>query len=350
MEAAIVIANWNGKEHLKVCFDSLANQSVQNYRIIFVDNGSSDGSADFIRDNYLETRFPSRLEIIQFAENTGFSHGYNAGIRKALADENIKYVVILNNDIKLNENFIEEMVRCAQKHPDAGSIQPKVLNYFEKNKIDCTGIVLSVDGVAMNRGYGERDGSRFEKEEEIFGANGTASLFSAAALRKTELNSGEYFDNEYFAYHEDMDLAWRLRLAGYRSYFCQKARLYHVHSATADKISGFKAYYLNRNRFLTIIKNYPLCKVFLAIFLLTPVRYGYLLWLAIRKKGRKGQSIAGQKKSLVAGVVLRAWASVFANLPGAIKKRRLIQAKKTVKKEEIDRWFRDFGIKFSKTF
>lgn len=276
--------------------------------------------------------------------------GYNAGIKKAFEDENIKYAIILNNDTRLDEKFVEELVKCAGRYPDAGSIQPKVLNFFEKDKIDCAGIVLSIDGVAMNRGYGEPDHGRFEKEVEIFGANGTASLFARRALEKTQFKKGEYFDDDYFAYYEDVDLAWRLRLAGYKSYYCPRSFLYHVHSATAGKISGFKAYYLNRNRFFTLIKNYPLCQLSLVIFILTPVRYFFLLFRAIMKKGRKGREIAGQKKSLVAWEIFRAWGSIAWNLPQLLKKRLFIQRKKTVHRQEVRKWLRGFGVKFLKTF
>ncbi|MCX6762558.1 MAG: glycosyltransferase family 2 protein [Candidatus Moranbacteria bacterium] len=341
---AVIIANWNGKKYLKNCFDSLASQTHQNFKIIFVDNGSSDGSADFVRENFPKT------QIIGLKKNTGFARGYNIGIKKALEDENIKSVVVLNNDTKLHEKFIENMTDCSERHPRAGSIQSKVLNFFEKNRIDCTGIVFSADGVIVNRGYGERDRGQFEKEEEIFGANAAAALFTREALEETQLSSGEYFDNSYFAFFEDADLAWRMRLAGFKSYFCPKAFVYHIHSATANRISGFKAYYLNRNRFFTLIKNYPLCRLALIFFIITPVRYIFLLFRVIMKKGRKGADLSGQSKSTVAKEILRAWGSVIANILILIKKRRIIWKKKKVGCGEIRRWLREYRVKFSKTF
>ena len=112
--------------------------------------------------------------------------------KRALEDENIKYVIVLNNDTKLDENYIEELLNCAKRHPDAGSIQPKILNFFEKNKIDCAGIYITRDGTAHNRGYGE-NGEKYDEEKEIFGANGTASLFTREALEKTKFPDGELF-------------------------------------------------------------------------------------------------------------------------------------------------------------
>lgn len=350
IEVAIVIANWNGKEYLEDCFDSLAAQTIQNFKIVFVDNGSSDDSVDFVRENYSSGAFINRLEIIKLEKNTGFAKGYNIGIEKALKDENIKWVIALNNDTQLDGKYIEELIKCARKYPEAGSIQPKVLNFFEKGKIDCAGILLSADGVAVNRDYGERDRGQYEKEEEIFGANATAALFSRDALEKTRFKPGEYFDEDYFAYYEDVDLAWRMRLAGFASYYCPIAKLYHVHSATANKISGLKAYYLNRNRFFTLIKNYPLCRLAVILLVLTPIRYIFLLFRVIMKKGGKSAEFSGQSKIMVAKVVLRAWGSVIANIPDLVRKRRAIRSRRSVDGKEVQKWFKKYKVYFSKTF
>jgi GT2 family glycosyltransferase len=341
---AIIIANWNGLKYLENCFKSLAGQTYQNFEIVFVDNGSNDGSVEFIKLNYPETK------IIRLEKNTGFANGCNIGIQKALEEENIKYIMILNNDTKLDERCVEALVGCAKVHPKASSIQPKVLNFFERERIDCAGILLSIDGVATNRGFGEKDGEGYDREEEIFGANGTASLFTRSALEGAQMSPGEYFDNSFFAYYEDVDLAWRLRLAGYEAFFCPKARLFHVHSATAGKISGFKAFYLNRNRFFALIKNYPLCRLLFVLFVFTPIRYIFLLFRVIMKKGRKNEEFAGQKKSAVAKEILRAWGSVLTNLPDLFKKRLVVQKSKKVRRKEICRWFRSFGVKFLDTF
>ena len=350
INTALVIANWNGKKYLKDCFDSLACQTDQDFNIFFVDNGSIDDSVDFVEKNYSAGIFQNRLEIIRLKKNTGFAKGYNTGLEKALEDKNMKYVIILNNDTKVDEKCIEEFVCCAEKYSEVGSIQPKVFNYLKKDTIDCVGILFSVDGVTVNRGYGEKDDGQYENETEIFGANGTAALFTRKALEKTQMKPGEYFDNDFFAFYEDADLAWRMRLAGFKSYFCPSAKLFHVHSATAGKISGFKAYYLNRNRFFALIKNYPLCRLMLILLILTPARYIFLLFRVIMKKGRKGAEFSGQKKSMVAKEILRSWGSVLVNVPVLLKKRRIIQKSKKVRAKEVCRWFRDFGVKFLKTF
>lgn len=349
IDTAVIIANWNGKKHLKDCFDSLAKQTYKNFKIVFVDNGSEDDSIDFVNENFAEI-FEGRLGIIKLKKNTGFVGGYNTGIAKALEDENIKFAIILNNDTRLDEKCLENLIGCARNNPEAGSIQPKVLNFFERGKIDCAGILLSIDGVATNRGYGRKDQEEYDTETEIFGANGTASLFTRKALEQTQIKAGEYFDNDYFAYYEDVDLAWRTRLAGFASRYCPSAKLFHIHSATANKISGFKAYYLNRNRFFTLIKNYPSCRLAAILFVLTPVRYIFLLFRVIMKKGKKGAELEGQKKSAVAKDVLRAWGSVMVNIPNLFRKRYAVQKSRKVSQKEVRRWFSDYKVKFSETF
>jgi hypothetical protein len=343
-KTAVVIANWNGKKYLKDCFESLWVQTYRNFKIVFVDNGSSDGSVDFVREN-----FP-KAEIIELETNTGFAKGYNIGMERALEDKKVDYVVVLNNDTKLDEKCLDRLVGCANTHPAAASIQPKILNFFNRKKIDCAGILFSADGVAVNRGHEEADVGQYEKEEEVFGVNGTAALYLRNALEKTKLKKGKYFDDEYFAYCEDADLAWRLRLAGFKSFYCPNSIVYHIHSATAGRISGFKAYYLNRNRFFTLIKNYPFCRLAVILLFLTPIRYIFLLFRVIMKKGRKGAEFSGQNKGAVAKEILRAWGSVIVNIPILLKKRRAIQKNKNVSCREVAVWFRKYGVKWSKTF
>jgi len=332
IETAVIIANWNGKKYLKDCFDSLQRQTYQNFKIIFVDNGSEDGSAEFVRENYPET------EIKEISHNVGFAAGYNLGFRQAMKDENIKWLIALNNDTKLHEKFIEEMVNFSKRHPtSAGSVQPKVLNFYEQSKIDCVGIVLARDGTAHNRGYGEIDRGQYEKEEEIFGANATAVIYTRESLERTKLPNGNFFDRDYFAYYEDVDLAWRMRLAGFKSYFCPKAKVFHIHSGTTGKSSLFKAYYLHRNYFFTVLKNYPCCLLARTLFWRF-LSYFQLVTNVFRKKKRETEFIKGYSKFQVASVIFKAWGSVIANLPSIFKKRIFIQKTKIAKNSEIRQW------------
>lgn len=340
-DVAVIIVNWNGKKYLKDCFDSFVAQSYKNFKIVFVDNGSEDGSVDYLRENYLETGLLNSLEIMSLETNTGFCFGYNSGIKKALEDPEVERVITLNNDTKLHEKFIESMIGCSKVHPEAGSIQPKILNFYEKNKIDCTGILIARDGTVSNRGYGEIDAGQFETETEIFGANGTASLFSRKALERTVLQEGNYFDNAYFAYYEDADLAWRLKLTGFLAYYCPKAVVFHIQSGSVGKHSIFKAYYLHRNYFFTVFKNYPTA-IMIRTLASRANSYLKLIFNVFKKEKREEESARGYGKSKVALIILKAWGSVIYNLPKIIIQRRAIKKIKKVSRREIKLWLKQY--------
>ncbi|MDP1845256.1 MAG: glycosyltransferase family 2 protein [Candidatus Moranbacteria bacterium] len=336
IETAVIIANWNGKKYLKGCLDSLRAQSYKNFRIIFIDNGSEDDSVDFVRTNYPD------VILKEIGKNTGFAAGYNLGFRLALKDENIKWLVALNNDTKVDEDYFQEMVNCAKRHPDAGSIQPKILNFYDPEKIDCAGITIAKEGTAHNRGFGEKDKGQFEEEKEIFGANATAALYDREALEKTKQPVENFFDRDFFAYYEDVDLAWRMKLLGYRSYYCPSAKVFHMHSGTSGKFSSFKAFYLHRNYFFAVLKNYPL-RLLLKTLFFRFFEYMRLVYNAISGKKREREYIGGEGKVQVAKIILRAWRDVLKNFPKLLKKRRIIQKNRKASNADIKKWLKKFN-------
>ena len=315
---AVIIVNWNGKKYLEGCLDSLRRQSFQNFEIILVDNGSTDDSILFTRKNYPEA------EILELEKNTGFSFANNVGIKKSFESPEVKYVVALNNDTELDEKYLESLFECAKKNQKIGSIQPKVLNFENRGKIDNVGIVPSYFGMAFNLGEGENDGEKFSKEKEIFGANATAALYSREALEKTKISDGEYFDNSFFAYFEDVDLAWRIRLAGFKSFFCPEAKVFHFHGATGKEISE-KRFLTYRNSFASLFENYPLVFLISSLILL-PVQMAIIIF-----KKRKPRDLAYIAKSL--GYVIKNWNLIS-------KKRSLNKKNRNAKNSEIGKWMR----------
>jgi GT2 family glycosyltransferase len=340
-ETVIVIANWNGKEHLEKCLSALRNQTYKNFKIILVDNGSSDESVFFIEKNFPE------VELIKLGENTGFAHANNLGIQKAFADESVGFLVTLNNDTQANDDYLEKLVECAKNHPEAGSIQPKVLNFFEKNTIDSAGMLVYLDASAINRGQKEKDGGQYEKEEEIFGASASAALYAREALEKVKFPNGDYFDSDYFAYYEDVDLAWRLRLAGFSSIYCPRGVVYHVHSATGKNYSPFKSFHIHRNQYYNILKNLPFCFMLRALAFM-PIRYSMLLASVLRKKGPAAKLAKNTQKEGVVRIVLKSWWQIIKNLPMLAQKRKFIQKNKTVKNSEIKKWLKIYRADLKK--
>ncbi len=328
VDTAVVIVNWNGRDYLRTCLESLRNQSDQSFHVIVVDNGSDDGSLNMLREEY------SDVSWIALSKNMGFAHPTNCGIRMALKEKTIKNVITLNNDASCDQEYIAVMREAAQQascnEMSIGALQPKVLNYYHKDCIDTTGMVTSFDLSALNRGKDEVDVGQYDNLRDIFGPSASAALYTRKSLEDTMLPYAGYFDRSYFAYYEDVDLAWRLCSAGYDVQFVPDAKVYHVHSATGGNNSSFKAYHIHRNHFYNVIKNAPWFYLpALAFFL--PIRYVLVTISLFGGKGPAARLDETAKEAKTEGafsIVVRSWCDVFYHLPHLLSKRRCIMHKR----------------------
>ena len=334
-KVAVVIVNWNGKELLKNCLDALADQTFKDFQTFLVDNGSTDGSAEFVQQNY------PWVNLIRLEKNTGFARGNNIGINKAFENEEIEYLVTINNDTATDQFFLEKLVASAEENPSAGSVAPKMKYFYQENLINSVGVLIHRDGGGVSRGNLEEDQGQFDHKEEIFGVCAGAALYRRQALAEVAEN-GEFFDEIFFAYYEDLDLAWRLRLFGWKAISCPSAIIKHIHSATAIAYSPFKAFHVNRNRFFVILKNYPFWFMLNALAI-TPMRYLRLFNSVRIKKGPSHQlkEKAGLLSPFV--IVLKGWWSVLSNLRAILKKRKFIQKNKKVSDKEVDQWLEKYS-------
>ena len=239
---SVIILTWNGKQFLKGCFDSLAGQTFRDFETILVDNGSTDGSAAYVREHYPWAR------LVPLPANAGFSEGNNRG----LAECHGRYIVTLNNDTKVGPTFLAELVRTAEADPQVGMVAAKMLNFHETGRIDSVGIRATTAGLGVNRGVGETDRGQYDIPGEVFGPCAGAALY-----RRAMLGEIGFFDPDFFAYYEDLDLAWRGRLAGWKSVTSPSAVAYHVHSATCGRMSPFTVYHVHRNKWFVLLKNWP---------------------------------------------------------------------------------------------
>lgn len=247
-EVSVIIPNFNGKKYLKDCLDALLVQDFPSFEIVVVDNGSKDGSVTYLKKNYPQVR------IIALKENTGFCRAVNAGIHTS----NAEYILLLNNDTIVQEGFIKALVQAIKKSPDIFSCQAKMLQMHDKGKIDDAGNYYCALGWAFADGKGKPE-ENYNKRKKIF-----ASCAGAAIYRKSILNEIGCFDEEHFAYLEDLDIGYRARLYGYENWFCPKARVYHVGSGTSgSRYNLFKIRYSSRNNVYIIYKNMPLWQIVL---------------------------------------------------------------------------------------
>jgi len=237
---SVVVLNYNGRRYLKRCISSLSAQSYGDFEVIVVDNGSTDGSVE-----YLEAHFP-RVKIVRNETNLGFAGGINAGIEHAKG----KYILTLNNDTQADTNFVERLAEAMDSDKSVGMCASKML--FPDGRINSTGICLSRSGAAWDRGMFEDDEGQYEELEEVFGPCAGAALY-----RKEMLDEIGLFDEDFFLYMEDVDLAFRARLAGWRCVYVPGAVVYHFHGGTAGFGSDLAVYYGNRNIVWYTLKNFP---------------------------------------------------------------------------------------------
>ena len=240
---SVIIPNWNGKKFLQGCLDSLALQTHHPWEVIVVDNGSKDGSVDYLNSNYPWAR------LVCFELNTGFSVAVNAGIRVARGE----YIALLNNDTVVEPTWLSEMVQAMQAHPEVGSTGCRMLGYDDRKLLDGAGDGYRRGGLPGRIGQGEHDHGQFDVPRLILGACGGAALY-----RRSMLNEIGLFDEDYFAYLEDVDLGLRAQSAGYRCMYVPTSVMYHLGCGTTG--SGFHPFVVRlsaQNNWNTLVKNLP---------------------------------------------------------------------------------------------
>lgn len=238
----VVIPNLNAGEELVATVNSLLAQTVTPH-IIVVDNASTDGSTDFLREH-------PEVELIRNTHNEGYAGGVNPGLKRAI-ELGATYAGPFNDDAVADSQWLENLVAYLDSHPEAGAAMPKVLR-ADKQHLDSTGDYYTNWGLAYPRGRDELDTGQYDDKTEVFGASGAACLYRVAALQEVGL-----LDEDFFAYYEDVDLSFRLQLAGWKIGFVPESRVYHAIGMTSGRIKGFTTYQTMKNTPLLLAKNVP---------------------------------------------------------------------------------------------
>lgn len=240
----VVIPNWNGAERIRLCLDSLQAQT-EAHQTIVVDNGSVDSSVKIIEEDYPD------VILIKNSKNRGFAGGVNAGIRMAI-ERDAEYVALLNNDAVADKDWLKNLVKFLDANPKAGIATSKICD-GKKTHLDSTGDLYTIWGLPYPRGRGEEFSAKYDKDVWVFGASGGASIYRVKMLEQVGL-----FDEDFFAYYEDVDISFRAQLAGWKIGFVPSAEVYHEISATSSQIKGFATYQTLKNLPLLMWKNVPL--------------------------------------------------------------------------------------------
>ncbi|MGN0167180.1 MAG: glycosyltransferase family 2 protein [Acetatifactor sp.] len=244
-KVTIVIPNYNGIKFLKDCLDALCAQEpgTPEYSVLVVDNGSTDGSLELLREQFPQVR------VEELSENTGFCHAVNVGIR--LADT--PYVILLNNDTKVKTKFIKSLCEAIEQREDAFSVSAKMLMWDKPELLDAAGDRYCVLGWAYGRGKG-KPAKQYSASCRVFSACGGAAIY-----RKSVFEEIGYFDEAHFAYLEDVDIGYRANIFGYRNYYEPAAEVIHYGSASSgSRYNEFKTVHAAANNIYVVGKNMPL--------------------------------------------------------------------------------------------
>lgn len=309
---SIIILNCNGMRFLATCLNSLRKQIYKNFEIILIDNGSTDGSVEFVKSNF------SEIKIIENKENFGFAKANNQGLEIARGG----YIATLNNDTIVDENWLKGLIEATEKDKGVGMVASKILLTEEGNKLDSVGVNIALDGMTRQRGRMEQDIGQYEKKEEILFPSACAALYSKKMIEEIG-----FFDEDFFAYCEDSDLGLRGRLAGWKAVYSPKAVVRHLYSQTGGRYSSFKAYLVERNHFWLAIKNFPVELLLLFPFF-TAHRFILQFYAALIKKGATSEFLSQYSFLDTIAIVFKAYFNAFKKLPKFIKKRRIIQKDK----------------------
>lgn len=306
-KVSVIIVNWNGERFLERCLVALMAQTVKPHEIILVDNASSDGSIEIVR------RFPS-VRLIALDQNIGFARGNNLAIKTASKES--EWIALINPDAFAEPRWLEELLLSTRDNPRFDVFGSKLVNAGDPALLDGTGDVYHVSGLVWRMGHGLPALAATESEREIFSPCAAAALY-----RRSALHEADGFDEDYFCYVEDVDLGFRLRLAGYRCLYVPQSVAHHVGSGTTGgQHSNFAMYHGHRNLVWTFVKNmpgalfWPLLPLHLLLNLVTVIVF----------------MARGQSK-----VILRAKWDAVKGLPQMWAKRKQIQAGRVATALEI---------------
>ena len=278
-KVTVIIPNYNGLKFMEPCMAALKGQTSQEFDVLVVDNGSTDGSVKWLKEHQIPGIF--------LKENTGFSGAVNAGIRASRTP----YVILLNNDTEAEPNYIEELVKAIEQSPRIFSVSPRMIQMHRRDRMGDGGDMYSIMGWAYQRGVGQEI-ERYERPCHIFSACAGAAIY-----RREIFEEIGYFDEMHFAYLEDIDVGYRAKIAGYYNRYCPSAIVYHVGSGTSgSKYNSFKVRLAARNNIYLNYKNMPFLQLLVNVL---PIGAGMTVkYLFFKKRGFGADYLAGVKEGL----------------------------------------------------
>ncbi len=302
----VQIVTYNSAEDITDCLDAVLKQTYPIDQILVIDNASKDGTADRV-SSYIKDLGQPRVQFVPNLSNSGFAPAHNQGIRMTQSD----YVLVLNPDVELGAEYVERIVKLMDRHREVGSAAGLLLLKSSTDIVDSTGLEMNGIWRAVDRGAGE-PATKWGESGEVFGVSGAAAVYRRAMIEEISVQ-GEFFDEDFFAYKEDVDVAWRANLLGWKAYYCADALATHARgwkkgSRNQQPLAIRRYSYINRYKM--IYKN------------LTGSHWvKYLPKLLVFELASNAYMLLREPK------VLGAWRGFIQQLPELRKKRREIRGK-----------------------
>lgn len=298
----MVVVNWNGERFLERCLTALLNQTTKPHEIILLDNASTDGSIEIAR------QFPA-VRVVALGQNTGFARGNNLAIEAASAES--EWIALLNPDAFAESRWLEALLAAAESNSEFDVFGSKLINATDTTLLDGIGDAYHISGLAWRTAHGVSASTRGDSACEIFSPCAAAALYQRKALLEVGV-----FDEDFFCYVEDVDLGFRLRLAGYRCLYVPQSVVHHVGSGTTGgQHSDFSVYHGHRNLVWTFVKDMPGALFWLLLPLHVLLNLVSMVWFTLRGQG---------------GVIWRAKRDALLGLPKMWRKRKQVQASRVV--------------------
>jgi GT2 family glycosyltransferase len=334
---SIIVLSYNSRRYIEKCLNAVLGQDYPNLEILIVVTGSDDGSDEFLKNRY--RRF-KKIRILEPGENLWFSRGNNFGINQARGE----YVLSLNQDTIMERNFISLLVKALEEDRALGSVTGKLLHYkFDidsKTRIlDSTGIEIFRTRRVIDRGQWEIDFGQYDLDTEVFGASGAAAMYRHSALEEIKLpkpdGGFEYFDEDFLAYKEDVDLAWRLALAGYKCRYVPEALVYHGRSVGRSWPTQVIRFILNRRRQSRLVRKLSFKNHYLMMVKneLPELFWRHFLFILCRELLLFFYTLIFEPFQVSAVI------QFFRELPEARRKRKLVMAKVKIDSTRLRRLF-----------
>jgi GT2 family glycosyltransferase len=326
MKIAVSLVTWNGANFIRDCLDSLFAQTYKDFSVLIIDNGSTDDTVQIISERY------PQLRVVKHKTNLGFAKAHNQAIHWTEGD----YVLVLNQDIVLEPEFLNNLVYFLDTNPEVGAVSGKLLKLQDKQKtnyIDSLGLKISTKHQVVDIGAGEMDEAQYDAIEEVFGVSGAAPMYRRSALKSVQYKN-EFFDEDFFSYKEDVDLSYRLRYAGWKIYKVPLAVAYHNRSVVAPQNemtlsktfwhrrgkSRFANFYSYRNHLYLLMKNLPKQMAYLLPVLSYELfKFGYVLFCEPYH--------------------WKIWREVWINRKKMLEKRQVIMSNSRATEAERKKWY-----------